>query len=182
MCGKAGGDSGFEWSRCWGRSSIWHSFVISSIQPEEPVARSTCGSKLTGLNHLMIAPGWSYLSLPVWMCVQACIIFIYFFLSDGLLSEHSGIPHAFPHPLQIDSEGATFRGLGADPRGWVVCSVLVGMSQGPYEITKNKNTVIYLCVYVCVCVGFSVIQWLKHVQIHFCLWTFFSFCALVSQI
>lgn len=97
-----------------------------------------------------MSPGQTHLFVPVFVCVRvcarACVHVQHAFFLKRCLSEYCGIPHAFPHPLQIDSEGDTFHGFGTDPWGWGVCSVLVGMSQGLYEITRPKNTVIYLCV------------------------------------
>ena len=136
VCSKTGGDSGFKMLKENHTASDMplSSHLRFSLIPQPHSIGLQVAAPLTA-NRIKSSDDCTWANLPFSTCVYVRPN-VFFFFFCGFLNEHCGIPHAFPHPLQIDREGATFRGLGADPRGWGVCSVLVGMSPGPYEITK----------------------------------------------
>lgn len=72
-------------------------------------------------------------SLPACSCVS---LLFFFFPKQYLVQLIPWHPTCLPTPTTNRQRRCYIRGLGADPRGWGVCSVLVGMSEGLYKITK----------------------------------------------
>lgn len=125
----------FWWnsSQWWNRKSLYGCILLSSegrisfMKPDVLSWNSQLVSHLTQLNQLLIAPQQAYLRVHVWAC---------FFSKQYLVQLIPWHPTCLPTPTTNRQRRCYIRGLGADPRGWGVCSVLVGMSEGLYKITK----------------------------------------------
>lgn len=75
-------------------------------------------------------------SLPAHACENLFFWGFFFFLKQYLAQLIPWHPTCLPTPTTNRQRRCYIRGLGADPWGWGVCSVLVGMSEGLYKITK----------------------------------------------
>lgn len=118
------------WTPLWSEACSLQKTLLS-LHSRFLSSQRTHGHQVTAANGINSRVDWTWRTdLSLFVCPNML------FLSGVLLSVFCGIPHAFPHPPQIVSKCATFRGLGADPWCWCVCSVLVDMPQGPCETTN----------------------------------------------
>lgn len=117
---------GFENAICCHHTAGFHSWNI-----DVPFWNSQLVSHLTQLNWLLIALQQAYLRAHV-----RTFFFFSFFLKQYLVELIPWHPTCLPTPTTNRQWRCYIRGLGADPWGWGLCSVLVGMSEGLYKITK----------------------------------------------